>query len=326
MKPTEDSYDLMVIGAGVAGLSAAVRATELGLRVAVVEKSRGVGGRAATRRISGFPVDHGAQFFTAREPLFQTKVQGWVERGLCRVWSHGIPTWENGVITEPQEGHPRFACPEGMTALAKHESQGLTVFRESAISECRKEDGLWILQTKEGQMWSAKEILSTAPAPQTIALFDKWVAEDDPIRALSYAPCVCGIFEVAGFFPAWEGLQTHHRDVSWMAWDATRRQTQDSPFFVVHGSPEFSRSHLENAPAASAQILQAAATEIAGEAFASATLVHAQRWRYARVENPLPQTHRTLAENLRFAGDAFLHANLESAWLSGRAAAEDLAI
>ncbi len=316
----------MVIGAGVAGLSAAVRASEFGIKVAVVEKSRGVGGRAATRRIAGVPVDHGAQFFTARDPSFQKKVQEWEEAGVCRVWSQGIPTWENGVITEPHEGYPRYICPEGMTALAKHESLGLTVFRESTITDCLREKDLWILKAKEGASWAAKEIISTAPAPQTLALFNPWIDEEDPIRRVTYAPCITGIFEVPGFLPSWKGLQVKNSDVSWIAWDASRRETADSPFFVVHGSPEFSHSHLEEDPKVAAQSLLIAATEIAGDAFASATLVHAHRWRYAKVENPLPETHRILSGHLRFAGDAFLQANVESAWLSGRAAAEDFSI
>lgn len=42
MQPNDDSqhYDLVVIGAGPAGTSAAIRAAELGARVAVVEASR----------------------------------------------------------------------------------------------------------------------------------------------------------------------------------------------------------------------------------------------------------------------------------------------
>jgi predicted NAD/FAD-dependent oxidoreductase len=308
----------------MAGLSAAKKASSLGLKVAVLEKSRGIGGRAATRRIGDVPVDHGAQYFTVRSPLFQARVNDWLEAGLCCVWTHGIATWENGVLRAPEEGHPRYVCPGGMTSLAKHESQGLTLFRESTVSMCRRENNLWNLTSKEGGHWSAREIITTAPAPQTIALFDQWITREDTIRTLTYAPCLTGVFDVPGFSPAWKGLQVLNSDIAWMARDTTRREGVDSALVVIHGSPEFSRSQLEHDPLASARLLRSAATEIVGEAFASAKVVHAHRWRYARVENPLPGTHRTLAENLQFAGDAFLHANVESAWLSGRAAAEDL--
>lgn len=49
-----------VIGAGLAGLAAARRLAEAGAAVTVFEKSRGLGGRLATRRVGDLVVNHGA--------------------------------------------------------------------------------------------------------------------------------------------------------------------------------------------------------------------------------------------------------------------------
>ena len=51
--------DVIVVGAGVAGLQAAGRLHEAGLDVLVVEASDRVGGRAGTERVSGFVIDKG---------------------------------------------------------------------------------------------------------------------------------------------------------------------------------------------------------------------------------------------------------------------------
>ena len=51
--------DVVVVGAGVAGLQCARRLRDAGLQVVVLDKARGVGGRVATRRVDGQPVDHG---------------------------------------------------------------------------------------------------------------------------------------------------------------------------------------------------------------------------------------------------------------------------
>ncbi|MGB0731164.1 MAG: FAD-dependent oxidoreductase, partial [Miltoncostaeaceae bacterium] len=48
-----------VIGAGIAGLVAARDVRGAGHEVVVLEKSRGVGGRMAARRVEGTVVDHG---------------------------------------------------------------------------------------------------------------------------------------------------------------------------------------------------------------------------------------------------------------------------
>ena len=42
-------FDVAIIGAGLAGLTCAQQLHQAGYRVVIVEKSRGVGGRVATR-------------------------------------------------------------------------------------------------------------------------------------------------------------------------------------------------------------------------------------------------------------------------------------
>ncbi|MFO8005299.1 NAD(P)-binding protein [Thioalkalivibrio sp.] len=61
---------IAIIGAGRAGLSAANRLREAGADCTVFEKSRGLGGRMATRRVGSLQFDHGAQYFTARGARF----------------------------------------------------------------------------------------------------------------------------------------------------------------------------------------------------------------------------------------------------------------
>jgi protoporphyrinogen oxidase len=54
------SYDLVVLGAGPAGLAAAWRAARRGLKVAVLERAGRVGGLAGSFDIAGVRVDHGS--------------------------------------------------------------------------------------------------------------------------------------------------------------------------------------------------------------------------------------------------------------------------
>ena len=65
---------VVVVGAGVAGLMAAQSLVKNGHDVVVVDKGRSPGGRLATRRIDNATLDHGAQFFTVRESLFESHV------------------------------------------------------------------------------------------------------------------------------------------------------------------------------------------------------------------------------------------------------------
>lgn len=70
----------LVVGAGLAGLVAAQRLAAAGIRVTVFDKGRGPGGRMATRREGDACWDHGAQFFTARDPRFAEMVARWTRK------------------------------------------------------------------------------------------------------------------------------------------------------------------------------------------------------------------------------------------------------
>lgn len=57
------AMDVVVVGAGIAGLAAATTAAAAGLSVVVVEASDGVGGRMRTDAVDGFLLDRGFHVF-----------------------------------------------------------------------------------------------------------------------------------------------------------------------------------------------------------------------------------------------------------------------
>ena len=113
----ETKSDVLIVGAGLAGLLAANALQAAGQTVRVVEKARGVGGRLATWRLGPGRGDYGAQFFTVREPTFQKIVDTWLALGMVFEWSRG---WADGsaVDSSLDDGFPRYAVAGGMTAVA----------------------------------------------------------------------------------------------------------------------------------------------------------------------------------------------------------------
>ena len=83
-------HEILIIGAGMAGLSCAEHLTRAGRTVALIDKGRGPGGRMAARRvdIEGETVrfDHGAQYFTARDAAFHAAVAEWETAGAAARW------------------------------------------------------------------------------------------------------------------------------------------------------------------------------------------------------------------------------------------------
>lgn len=65
---SETEYDVVVIGAGIAGLTAAVSLAKVGLRVHVFERDSDVGGRVQSDVIDGFTIDRGFQVYLTAYP------------------------------------------------------------------------------------------------------------------------------------------------------------------------------------------------------------------------------------------------------------------
>jgi phytoene dehydrogenase-like protein len=63
-----ESHDVVIVGAGLAGLAAARQLAINGLDVIVVEASDSVGGRVRTDRVDGLQLDHGFQLFNPAYP------------------------------------------------------------------------------------------------------------------------------------------------------------------------------------------------------------------------------------------------------------------
>jgi renalase len=113
--------DVVIVGAGIAGLSAAGELVANGRRVVVLEKSRGVGGRMATRRVGDANCDHGAQFFTVRGPAFGGMVAEAREAGSVAKWCEGFSRSASvdAAVTPATDGHARWRGASGMTDLPK---------------------------------------------------------------------------------------------------------------------------------------------------------------------------------------------------------------
>ena len=86
-----------IIGAGLSGLVVARRLREFA-DVVVFEKSRGAGGRIATRYAGNFEFDHGAQFFTARTAPFRKFLQPLLAAACASRWGS---RWSTRRATRP---------------------------------------------------------------------------------------------------------------------------------------------------------------------------------------------------------------------------------
>ncbi|MFZ0663176.1 MAG: NAD(P)/FAD-dependent oxidoreductase [Acidobacteriaceae bacterium] len=94
--------DVVIVGAGVAGLTAARGLAEAGLRVALLEAAARVGGRVHTIRMPGsdLPIETGAEFVHGRPPELLRLIE---EAGLTLFEREGrFFSFENGRLGAPE--------------------------------------------------------------------------------------------------------------------------------------------------------------------------------------------------------------------------------
>ncbi len=141
---TSGKSTVAIIGAGVAGLTCARELATAGFKVTVVDKGRSPGGRTATRRKEpGLEFDHGAQYFTARDPRFQRVTADWIQRGVVAEWHGRIVRLEAGVATETTP-LPRYVGTPGMSAMAEDLASGLHVHSGVQVVRIHRDSAGWI--------------------------------------------------------------------------------------------------------------------------------------------------------------------------------------
>ncbi|TVQ51286.1 MAG: FAD-dependent oxidoreductase, partial [Spirulina sp. DLM2.Bin59] len=111
-------YDFAVVGAGLAGLSIAQQIQAQDGTVVLLDKSRGVGGRVATRRLHETHLDHGLPYFQAQGPY---------TRQLIEQYAHLLHPWPGKAGT--------YVAPGGNTAIAKAMAADLTIHRHYCVTE-----------------------------------------------------------------------------------------------------------------------------------------------------------------------------------------------
>ena len=305
---------IAIVGAGMAGLMAARSLRARGASVIVLEKSRGVGGRMATKRVGAAVFDQGAQFFTARDEAFARCVREWAEAGVVAKWPGG-----------QQE---RWIGRGGMTGVAKQLSAGLDIERERKVTAAMHVAEGWELAIDGHGLMRAERLVLTAPVPQSLALLAAGGVRlpNDVTEALTrvdYHPCLALLVVLDGpsAVPA-GGVAVGEGPLRWVADNAKKGISSAAGGAVtLHATPAFSAEHYGKPESEIAALLVPAAREFLGGAQVVSATLH--RWRYSEVVTAWPERCLWWPElALGMAGDAFGGARVEGAALSGLAIAE----
>lgn len=319
------ALDVCIIGAGWSGLTAASELDAAGLKVCVLEKARGPGGRCATRRQDRFAFDHGGQYFTARSEAFAEQVKAWQFDGLVAPWQPRIKVFgqrPDQAGTRPAE---RFVATPAMNAVLKSLASSLDCRFGWRASQVRFQDGTWqIRRDEDKQVIKARSLILTAPPEQSAVLLDRVSDLSSIIATVPMNPCWALMLGYDHPLDCdFDAAFDNEGSLSWLARNSSKPgRTGES--WLIHASAEWSREHLEDDPSSVTNtLLQAFCQRVPAAVENEPSLIQAHRWRYALAPAPLLQDCLTdAARSLVVSGDWCAGNRIEGAWTSGRAAAQ----
>lgn len=301
-----------VVGAGLAGLACAEALAAAGRDVRVLEKSRGIGGRLATRRRDGAAFDHGAPAVTATgSAAFCALLGSWRAAGLLVSW--------------PAAGPAALVATPGMSALARPLADGLGIETERTVTGIAETPLGWRLECEPGEPVEVGSLALAIPVAQARALLGSRAARFAGLDAASMEPCWTLMVRFAAPVEAGSAmLEGDGTPLALAIADGAKpgRETGETGW-VLHAGPEWSVAHLEDPRSDVAAALLAAFAARIGRPLPEARLTMVHRWRYARTARPLgrPCLWDGTAR-IGLAGDWCLGRDAGDAWQSGRALAE----
>ena len=320
-----------IVGAGLAGLSAAILLQQMGCQVTLFEKSRGPGGRLSAKRVKGGSADMGAQYFTIRNPQFRHFLDQYAGSEAYAPWHGRFGYQLASGQWEPFPDEERYVGVPRMTAISRALSENINLVAETRIENLHRESGGWVLQSTGGTRSGPFDaVVITAPPAQARELLansqltDLAARLDEPVRHVQ--PC----WAVAAHFPeppfeSFDGMRVRSEILSWVGNNSTKPGRNDSgQWWVLHAASEWSLANQDEPAEEVADRMIDEFMAVTGAMTRPDDQI-AHRWLYAKSSDPARPGHLWFSdERIGLAGDWLSGGRVEGAFDSASALVRSL--
>jgi renalase len=325
-------HDVIVIGAGVAGLQCARRLSASGADVLLLDRADKVGGRCATRRFEGQPVDYGPLFFHGSDAGFLAALASVGEARPLHGWPSRIEG--RGTPCQPEAFAPfekRMAYAGGLNAFTQALAAGLTARLRVQVAAIASRSGTMIAESSEGELFRARELVLALALEQSLpflTMLPESVERDGALALLGMFASVPCLTLIASYPPAtpaprWDVCYPEDDPALLLIGNDSAKRSDGRSLTLVHqAAPRWSRERLEQPQESWSRELLGYAARRIGAWAETPEQVHLHRWRYARLDraNELagPMELHAAGCRVSLAGDLFAAGGgVQAAWLSG---------
>ncbi len=319
-----------VIGAGVAGLTAARELASGGLSVQVFDKGRRPAGRISTRREGDFSFDHGAQYFTARGEEFRAQVEELAAAGVLAPWEATLVSLrgDGSEVRAVATDETRWVGVPTMSALAGALASTLDVRSSTRITALERTGERWELRDEDGtSRGEFEEVVLTPPPPQTAALLPDGSLLRRAVEELLPSPCLAVLLGLERRLEVpFDGSFVEDSPLAWIARNTSKPGRPDGESWVLHADPDWSEERFFEPPETWTEELVSALEHLARTELPPRAHQQGFRWRFARsAPERVPRGFlRDANLGLTVCGDGCAGLRVEGAWTSGLLAAREL--
>ncbi|MBU3540081.1 NAD(P)/FAD-dependent oxidoreductase [Polynucleobacter sp. UB-Tiil-W10] len=320
MSNPKSKFNVAVVGAGIAGLSCATRLQALGFQVQVYEKSRGPSGRMSTRNGDGWSADHGAQYFTARDPLFIEALNTWIKAGVAAAWHPRLNVYEANQWHESTSKDSRYVGVPAMNSPGKYLADKLSIECNQTIDKIYQQHGKWFLHSLEsGDITQSFDYLVLAiPAPQASALAK---SVDHSMEAFCSSVHMQGCWTLIARLSEkanipFDAAFINNEIISWISKNNSKPGRTGQETWTIHANPQWSQQWIELDKEEAKQLILESAKKLGLDCAKAEIAIH--RWRYASGAIHAEMGFIFNADSkLSLCGDWLNGGRVEGAWLSG---------
>ena len=300
---------IAIIGAGMAGLACADVLKADGHTVVLFDKGRSAGGRMSTRRLATalgeVTIDHGAQYFTARDPVFKQLVDSWSKLGMAAPW--------------PPAGDDTWVGVPGMNAIVKQMAVAHQVTWGHHITGMARKFSKWQLIGEGGEIGPFDAVVLAIPAEQAAAILSLHDFAMARVALLARSqPCWTGMFVFDQPLSGLPPVIRNAGDIAWAARNSAKPGRPQPEAWVVQASATWSSARFDGSPDQLSGLLLAALADATGCDIPKPVAAASHRWRYALSAGTGDGALWNPDIGLGVCGDWLLGPRVECAWLSGR--------
>tara|TARA_A100001011_G_C14285741_1_gene833611 strand:+ start:1396 stop:2379 length:984 start_codon:yes stop_codon:yes gene_type:complete len=315
--------EIAVIGAGLTGITISSLLKKK-VKLCIFEKSRGVGGRIATRRAEPYQFNHGAQYFKIENKEFKDFLNPLIRNNIIKPWKANHIEIENKLVIKRIKinNNKYFAGFPAMNSIVKYLATNDFFIKLSCkIVKIEQALNKWYIIDSDSACYGPYDwIIFTIPPNQVSEILCKKFKYLDIIKTIKMKSCfslMLGYNEIKKF--NFDTALFLDEDIQWLSNNRKYFKDREYNNLLINSSYNFAKKNINSCKEKISDYLLNKASDILNYKFNNYDHMALHFWKYATSENRNDYGSFIDANSkIIVCGDWCMNGKVEGAFLSAK--------